>query len=499
MGLDLKNTVSGNANTGPALKAVPAPPRETVQHKAAFSVESTGFVAFLLDIAAIIGSFMAMSSWSGAWTAAQDPFYVLFAITLAVWCGVILTAAGSYRFNILRSPLRHLRRILMPLAGAYCAALYFTQFVIDPILLAGTWTVSALGLCIVSVTIVRILGVYLLLFATQRSLVARRIAILGGGAQGERLINHLKQDGLNVNRVLGVFDDRQVAESRVSESVTLLGTSSDLVDAVKRREIDDIIVALPWTAEHRLRELIAELSIYPVNIRLGADLAAFQFPGKMNTDVLTGLPMITISNNPLAGWRRLAKAIEDKLLGGLLFLLFSPIMAAVAIAIKLDTPGPVFFKQKRLGFNNQVFYVYKFRSMIHGHKKPKEKTVQASRDDPRITRVGKFIRRTSLDELPQLINVLNGSMSLVGPRPHALDHNEEYGRVIDNYFARHRVKPGITGLAQVNGLRGETDTLDKMEYRVRYDLHYVENWSILVDLEILALTGFIGFFGRNAY
>ena len=174
-------------------------------------------------------------------------------------------------------------------------------------------------------------------------------------------------------------------------------------------------------------------------------------------------------------------------------------MLLVALAIKLEDPaGPVFFRQKRFGFNNKAFYIYKFRSM---YAKPVEDrvTVQAKRGDPRITRVGRFIRRSSLDELPQLLNVLNGTMSLVGPRPHAIDHNEEYAEKIGGYFARHRVKPGMTGWAQVNGWRGETDTLDKMEARVQHDVYYAENWSVFFDLKILLMTAYVTWFDKNAY
>ncbi|MEM9880931.1 MAG: undecaprenyl-phosphate glucose phosphotransferase [Pseudomonadota bacterium] len=469
------------------------------QQRTSWSLDVVSFVIGALDCFVISLAVAGSAYTGGIWRSYGLFMTEGFAAAVALWCISVMIMAGAYRFNVLRSPLRHLRKILMPLAGAFCAALYFSQFVAEPMFIKGNWTLTALVLCLIGVTAARVLSIYVLLFATQRGVIARRIAILGAGPQGERLLSHLQQDQLSVNHVFGVFDDRQVAESRTSDNMRLAGTSKDLLKAVRERKVDDVIVALPWTAELRLRELIAELSAHPVNIRLGADLAAFQFPGKMNTDVLTGLPMVTISNNPLAGWRRIAKALEDRILGGLLVLLFSPIMLLVALAVKLDSPGPILFRQKRLGFNNAEFNVYKFRSMRHETGQVAKKTVQAARDDERVTRVGRFIRRTSLDELPQLLNVLEGSMSLVGPRPHALDHNEEYGHVIDNYFARHRVKPGITGLAQVNGLRGETDTLEKMEYRVRYDLHYVENWSILMDLEILALTGFIGFFGRNAY
>ena len=173
-------------------------------------------------------------------------------------------------------------------------------------------------------------------------------------------------------------------------------------------------------------------------------------------------------------------------------------MLLIGIVIRLDSPGPIFFRQKRLGFNNQTFWIYKFRTM-HVGDGPETNTVQAKRDDPRVTRIGRFLRRSSLDELPQIFNVLAGNMSLVGPRPHAVDHNAEYAQKICGYFSRHRVKPGITGYAQVNGLRGETDTTSKMEDRVRHDVYYTENWSLSFDLRILLKTVVVLFFSKNAY
>ena len=201
---------------------------------------------------------------------------------------------------------------------------------------------------------------------------------------------------------------------------------------------------------------------------------------------------------PLTGWHIGVKILEDKILAVLFLLLFAPVLALVALAIRLDSKGPILFRQKRFGYNNQVFEIYKFRSMYYD-RPSEDSTPQATRNDPRITRIGRIIRRTSLDELPQLFNVLNGTMSLVGPRPHSVEHNEEYAPLIRSYFARHRVKPGMTGWAQINGLRGETDTLDKMEERVRYDAHYAENGSLIFDLQILFKTIFVLILDRDTY
>ena len=207
--------------------------------------------------------------------------------------------------------------------------------------------------------------------------------------------------------------------------------------------------------------------------------------------------MFEVVQRPISGWSQLLKIIEDYSIATVALILLSPLMLLVAAAIKLDSKGPVFFKQKRLGFNNQEFAIYKFRSM-YVHEPPAGRTEQAKEGDPRITRVGAFIRRTSIDELPQIFNVLNGTMSLVGPRPHALDHNEEFGRFVRGYFARHKVKPGITGWAQANGFRGETDTIDKIEGRVERDIYYAENWSLLFDIRIILMTALVVIFQKTA-
>ncbi|MCM8856578.1 MAG: exopolysaccharide biosynthesis polyprenyl glycosylphosphotransferase [Candidatus Thiodiazotropha sp.] len=204
---------------------------------------------------------------------------------------------------------------------------------------------------------------------------------------------------------------------------------------------------------------------------------------------LAGIPILTLSESPLIGSHLLIKAIEDRVLATLILILVSPIMLFTAVLIKTESPGPVFFRQERTGWDGESFKIWKFRSMRQ-HKEKDGMVKQATREDPRITRIGRFIRRTSIDELPQLFNVLAGQMSLVGPRPHALQHNEEYSKQIVAYLARHRIKPGITGLAQIRGFRGETKELEQMEKRVKYDLEYINSWSLWLDISILVRTAF---------
>ena len=259
-----------------------------------------------------------------------------------------------------------------------------------------------------------------------------------------------------------------------------------------------MIVCLPWAADNEISAIIDTLRELPVNVYLGADLVGFRLPMRRAPEHFEELPLVEVMGRPLAGWGGAQKAVFDYGLGILLTIILLPLLIVIVFAIRLDSKGPALFRQQRYGFVNRVFKIYKFRTMRHLDAQ-ESKIVQATRDDARVTRIGRVLRRLSLDELPQIFNVLNGTMSLVGPRPHAVQHNEEYAKMIRGYFARHRVKPGMTGWAQVNGFRGETDTLEKMQARVQYDIYYVENWSLLFDLKILAMTAVICLTGRNAY
>ena len=259
-----------------------------------------------------------------------------------------------------------------------------------------------------------------------------------------------------------------------------------------------MIVALPWSAEQRILELLQQLRQVAVDVQLCPEAIGFRMVDRPVIH-LGGVPMLAVFDRPLNGWNYVAKAIEDRVLAALILLLIWPLMVLIAIAVKLDSDGPVLFRQKRYGFNNNEIEVLKFRTMYHDAGGGERDVRQATRADSRVTRIGGLLRRTSLDELPQFFNVLEGSMSIVGPRPHAVTHNVKYAGMIQHYYGRHRVKPGITGWVQVNGLRGETDTPDKIEKRVAYDLYYIDNWSLLLDLKIIVRTLFVGFVSKNAY
>ncbi len=328
---------------------------------------------------------------------------------------------------------------------------------------------------------------------TRTGRLERRTAIVGGGEGGEALIRALEAQRDTGLRICGVFDDRN--DDRSPDLVAgypKLGTIDDLVEFARRTKLDLVIFTLPISAEARLLTMLRKLWVLPIDIRLSAHMSKLRFRPR-SYSYFGAVPVLDVFDRPIADWDIVVKWVFDKVVGMLALLVLSPVMLATAIAIKLDSKGPVLFRQKRYGFNNEQIEVLKFRSLYHemtDHAAAK----QVTRNDPRVTRVGRFIRKTSLDELPQLLNVvLRGDLSLVGPRPHAVHataSNRAYEQVVDGYFARHKVKPGITGWAQVNGWRGETDTEDKIQRRVEHDLYYIENWSVLLDLYILVKTPF---------
>ena len=331
--------------------------------------------------------------------------------------------------------------------------------------------------------------------------LVRRTVIVGGGKDAEDLIQTLTRDPSGHLQILGLFDDRAGDRAPVElGSIVKLGSFEGL-DAFCRDEgVDLLIVTVPARAEDRLLAVLQKLFFLQVDIRVSAlnsrlrlNSSAYSYIGKV--------PMLAVMDKSLTDWDRVLKNIEDRVLGTLLLLVAAPVMALVALAVRLDSRGPVLFKQKRYGFNNELVEVYKFRSMF-AEQSDATASKLVTKSDARVTRVGRFIRRTSLDELPQLFNVLLGDMSLVGPRPHATQAKAErdlYQDVVQEYFARHRVKPGVTGWAQISGWRGETDTHDKIQRRVEHDLYYIDNWSILFDLYIIAMTPFSLLSGKNAY
>jgi Undecaprenyl-phosphate glucose phosphotransferase len=337
---------------------------------------------------------------------------------------------------------------------------------------------------------------------TAEGRLARRTAIVGGGDPGEVLIQALRVQRDSDVRLVGLFDDRGDDRSpQTLDGTRKLGTVDDLVEFARRTRVDLVIFSLPISAEGRILQMLKKLWVLPVDIRLSAHSNKLRFRPRAYS-YLGNVPVIDVVDRPITDWDVVMKWLFDKVFGGLALLALSPLMALVALLIKLDSPGPVFFKQRRHGFNNENIEVFKFRS-LYADQTDQDARRSVTKDDPRVTRIGRFIRKTSIDELPQLFNVVfEGNLSLVGPRPHAVNQkleDRQFDEAVDGYFARHRVKPGITGWAQINGWRGEITSPDKIKGRVEHDLYYIENWSLLFDLYILMKTPLSLLRGENAY
>ncbi|MEE8295561.1 MAG: undecaprenyl-phosphate glucose phosphotransferase [Sphingomonadales bacterium] len=359
-----------------------------------------------------------------------------------------------------------------------------------------TWYVFGLGGLFFSNASIRIVHIRL----KRAGYLTQKIAVVGVSDIAGRLLEHLSSRKAGAPQLVGVYDDRNKSFSKSEPKKPLkviAGGLDHLEEEIRAHRVNEVILAIPWDQPARIQKIVSRLSHTPVAIHLSPGPVAFDYLYRAPV-TFHGLNLLNLALRPLSHLEWLIKGLEDRLLGALLLLAAAPIMVLVALAIKLDSPGPVVFKQKRQGFNNKEFPVFKFRSMVDGRKEAKG-VPQAKKDDPRVTRVGGFLRRTSLDELPQLVNVVCGKMSLVGPRPHALAHNDIFARKVADYFARSKIKPGITGWAQVHGYRGEIKTDEDIKKRVQYDLYYLEHWSLWLDLKILALTVAVVLFQKKAY
>jgi putative colanic acid biosynthesis UDP-glucose lipid carrier transferase len=338
-----------------------------------------------------------------------------------------------------------------------------------------------------------------LLFRFRRSgLNTKQVIIIGATPTGINLANQIKDNPQLGLEIVGFYDDRPEQRLPKLAENSLMGTIAEGIDLVKKSpEISDVYIAMPMKAEDRITDILNQCSDTTATVHIIPDFfiynilhARWQYIGNMQT--------LSIFDSPFEGFNHTLKRIEDLVIGSLILIIITIPMCFIALAVKLTSKGPIIFKQKRYGLDGKEIKIYKFRSMALIAKES-NKVIQATKFDARVTPVGAFLRRTSLDELPQFINVLQGNMSIVGPRPHAVEHNEEYRQLVHGYMLRHKVKPGITGWAQINGWRGETDTLEKMEKRIEYDLSYIHRWSLFFDLKIIFMTVFKGFVNKNAY
>jgi putative colanic acid biosynthesis UDP-glucose lipid carrier transferase len=332
--------------------------------------------------------------------------------------------------------------------------------------------------------------------AVITGVIARSALVVGANELGRELAGRLRRDLYSGVSVRGYFDDRHPDRLLGLDSAELLGKVQDAADYVKRNGIDCVYIALPIAAQPRIIALINDLRDSTASVYFVPHLFVFDLI-QARVDSVNGIPVVAVCETPIFGVNAVVKRVFDLVMASAILAVIWPLMAAIAIGVRLSSPGPVLFKQRRYGLGGEEIMVYKFRTMTV--QEDGANIVQAQRADKRVTRFGAFLRRTSLDELPQFFNVIGGNMSIIGPRPHAVAHNEQYRKLIDGYMIRHKVKPGISGWAQVNGFRGETETIEKMQKRVEYDLDYLRNWSVSLDMWIMVKTIIVVLKDRNAY
>lgn len=406
----------------------------------------------------------------------------------------LLRRDGYYEFEALLSSSRSMRAVVGRWALIVLGVIAFGYALKVSDHFSRFWLFAWTGVVAVSLVSARIIAAALLRRAVREGGVfSRRIAIVGANDVAARFAEHAANPEKAIS-VVGVYSAGLQDVSTMD--VKTAGDLRALERAARAGEIDDVVIALPKLSKEQMTSLVNRLSALPVSLAICPNAHWLDHTGGEVVRI-GGAPLLTLYRRPLEGWGGVLKMIEDYVVGVPAFLILSPLMLAIAIAIKLEGKGPILFKQQRHGFNHQVFKIYKFRTMTV--QEDGESIEQAKKIDPRVTPLGAFLRRYSLDELPQIFNVLRGEMSLVGPRPHALAHNHQYALTVENYSGRHKVKPGMTGWAQVNGCRGETSEKELMAERVRYDLEYIDNWSLWFDFKIMVLTFAAVLFPKNAY
>jgi Undecaprenyl-phosphate glucose phosphotransferase len=455
-------------------------------------VEATMVIVIAFATLARYPGFAPITSW---WP------YVTIVLVASFSLSIMFQVFRLYQLGALLAPMRHLPALVAIWAsvfGALSGAIFLGQ--LGTALSRGwflSWAVSGVMFAIA----VRFGLAALMRHFNQDGRFNRRAVLVGGGDAADHVIATLSNSPETGLSLVGIFDDRHDQRSpNETRGLHKLGTLNDLIDFVRATRIDTLILTLPVTAEQRLLTIMNRLWVLPVDIRLSAHGQQLRYRPRAYS-YIGNLPLLDLFDRPLGDWGPLFKAIADKVIAAIALVLLSPVFALVALAVKMESKGPIFFQQNRYGFNNELIKIYKFRSM-YADMADRDASKLVTKGDPRVTRVGRFIRKTSLDELPQLLNVLQGTLSLVGPRPHATKASAAgnlYETVVDGYFARHKVKPGMTGWAQINGWRGETDTAEKIERRVEHDLYYIENWSLTFDLYILARTPFALLKSEHAY
>lgn len=420
------------------------------------------------------------------------PVHGFLTMLCALGALVVFPAFGLYESWRGRSQAVLALRACAAWAAVFLAGLIGTFLIHQIAAVSRVWSLGWFLSATVALLLSRAVMFRMLANVREQGINAKRVVIFGYGPLGREMYLRVQQIRAAGYRVVGIYDETSEA---IPAGVEPLRTMEEINTMVRSQGVREIWLTLPMAACRDLSDVVRQFRNELIDIRWVPDVASVELLGHRFSDFM-GLPVIDLNSPPVSGVTGVVKASFDRAFALAVLVGLSPVLLTIAAMVKLSSPGPVLFRQQRLGIDGRPFNVYKFRTMRmhqdHG-------VTQATRDDPRVTRLGAFLRRTSLDELPQFLNVLRGEMSVVGPRPHAMEHNEIYKELIDRYMLRHRVKPGITGWAQINGLRGQTDTIEKMRKRIEFDIYYIQHWSFKLDLRIILRTAVHGWTGAAAY
>jgi Undecaprenyl-phosphate glucose phosphotransferase len=455
----------------------------------------------LTDLIAVLGAgLIAYQVYAPAQQALAADLCFVFVAIIGLLCANGFQLAHLYTHSTLRAPLRRLGRVLLAWALVllvFAAALFFTKTGEN---FSRGWVVCWFLVGASGLALNRIVLSLLVRRWTRERRLCRNLVVVGSGIEATRFVAMVDAAHNAEVEIVGLFDERLNDRRSIRADHGPPGNIDELTEFCRRVHVDQIVVAMPAKAQTELPEIFHRLRQLPVAVSLCPDIKGLPL-GNCSIGHVGDLPVLNLAERPLSDWKWVRKEIGDRFLAAVILVLIAPLLAVVALAVKFDSPGPVFFRQRRYGYNNQMIEVFKFRTMYTDQCDAAGENV-VKRGDSRVTRLGGFLRKTSLDELPQIINVLRGEMSIVGPRPHqaALKiNNRYYDEIVAEYAARHRVRPGITGWAQVNGWRGEIDTVEKAVKRVEHDLYYIDNWSVLLDIKILLLTVVAVLKRENAY
>ena len=475
-------------------------PSVTAAAGTSLSTQVIGGLVALLDVLIICVTSAVIHSLYVGPGDLRAAYYGTATSILALITVLALQVGGAYRFNAIIHPGRCVIRVVGVLLLAFLVLMIsaFALKLSDKY--SRVWAFAWLFASAFLLPAGRHAVALVVRRWAARGHLSRNILVYGGGERTDKLIEHIQRQSEPWNRVVGVFDDRLARIGNTVAGVPVLGNLGDLIRYGQTHRSDDILVTLPWGAQERIMGIVRQLTALPVNVRLTPEFAVVDLHQRRISHQF-GLPMLNVLEKPISGWGVLTKWLLDLTLGAFFVVLGAPLMALIALCIKLDSPGPVLFRQYRYGFNQQLIGVFKFRTM-HANMTDHDADRLTQRQDPRVTRVGAILRRFGLDELPQLFNVLAGQMSIVGPRPHATQAKaggKLYQDVVDQYAVRHKVRPGITGWAQIHGWRGNTDTEEALVRRVEHDLYYIDNWSVLLDLRIVLRTFWVVIEGENGY